>query len=101
MIGGGLRAAALALAGALLRAAPAAGAFVPKEIAGGQCVPLPADGLCSSLIGDALVWQFTGTDLVSLNAQLTSETSFILKAAGGVATQGCKTNFLFEVCATW
>ncbi len=100
MLGGGLSAAALALAGALL-AAPAAGAFVPKEIAGGQCVPLPADGLCNGVLGSTPIWQFTGTDLVSLNAQLVSETSFILKAAGGVASSGCVTNFLFEVCAVW
>jgi hypothetical protein len=95
-----LGAAALALTAALLRVSPGAGAFVPQEIAGGQCVPLPA-GICSSVMGSPPVWQFPGSNMAALDAKVESETSFIMKAAGGVADQTCITNFLFVICATW
>ncbi len=96
-----LRVAAMGVVGATLRAAPGSGAFVPEEKPGGKCVTLPAGGLCSPVMGKASVWQFPGTDLVALDAALTSETSSILTAAGGVASQACKINFLFLICATW
>lgn len=95
----GLGAAALALATAALRATRGAGAIVLQEIAGGKCVPLPAGGKCSSVMGSPQVWQFTGTDIAALDAKLASETSFIMKAAGGVADQTCTTNYLFTICA--
>ncbi len=96
-----LRVAAMGVVGATLWAAPGAGAFVPEEKPGGKCVTLPAGGLCSPVMGNSMVWQFPGTDLAALDATVKSETNSILTAAGGVASQACKINFLFLICATW